>query len=133
MPAPRQNSYDPALSQQVSRIRFTLGDTDPDAALLDSRTILAMLAQFATDDAGNPVLPAAQERWATLELARGLVTRYAQDPVVVTNEGQTTNYTSRLAGWQAVVARLEAQGTATAGVVTRRATRGPSTCVGEFG
>jgi hypothetical protein len=93
-------TFKPDLSDPVSRIRFDLGDTDVAAALLEDETITAMAARLGGD-----------ERRATLQLASGLMARFAMEPdkiELAEDEGSVT-WGSRLKGWESLIRRLTAE------------------------
>jgi len=99
-------TFNPDLSDPVSRVRLDLGDTDVAAAMLEDETITAMLARHGAD-----------ERLATISLASALVARYAQEPDKVDlaqGEGGV-QWTARLKGWQGLIGRLQSELAATAG------------------
>lgn len=89
-------SYDDRLSTERDRIRFALGDTDDPNWLFADATIDAVLVSEGSVDA------------AVLYLARGLIARFAQQPVVITAQGETQDYRDRLTTWQRIVDTAEA-------------------------
>lgn len=120
-------SYDPSLTTQRDRLRFQLGDIDPDAELLPDETYDAVLAQYAND-----------ERQSTITLATSLINRYAQMPnKVVTAGGSDVTWTNRVAGWQELIKRLRAeterdQAVAASGLRTLRPRRAGSSERAEY-
>jgi hypothetical protein len=93
-------SFDTALATARDRLRFALGDTNPDAEMLLDATYDAMLEQ------------AGSERGAGLLLVRGLIAKYAQMPTQVSTDGGKTQATwaERLKGWQALQQQWRAEG-----------------------
>lgn len=89
-------SYDERLTTDRDRVRFALGDTDEADWLFADATIDAVLASEGSVDA------------AVLYLARGLIARFAQEPVVISSNGETQDYRDRLKTWQQIVDTAEA-------------------------
>jgi hypothetical protein len=74
-----------------------LGDTDVDSALLSDEEIAAVLTLKGSEDA------------ACLTLAKGLLARYGREPVKVTQDGQTLDFSARVEVWRELIADLERQ------------------------
>ena len=103
-------TYNPALTTSLDRLRFALGDTDVAQPLLPDATYAAVLEAQGNDETA-----------AVVALARSLVAREAQNPTrVVAADGQTTEFGTRLAGWQALLA---ADATAAAASASARGMR----------
>lgn len=132
---PATQNYDPALQSVVSLIRFDLGDTDTDNFLLNDQTIAAKLAQYSLTTAGLPVLALIAQKRATLSLARGLVSRYAQPADTIKDaDGSQVSYTQRLKGWQGIIDRLVLEGVdAPRGLSLIRAVRTGHSVLPEWG
>lgn len=108
---PATQNYNPALQSIVSLIRFDLGDTDADNFLLDDQTIAAKLTQYSLTVSGQPVLVLIAQKRATLSLARGLVSRYAQAIDMIKDaDGSQVSYVQRLIGWHEIIDRLVLEG-----------------------
>ena len=125
--------FDENLSRPLDRVRLDLGDIDPDNLLLSNALINAALLQWSLTSTGQPVNPAVAQKRATLQLARGLIARYAQDPTSDAANGNATHYRERLAGWEALVTRLVAEGVAASGLSSIRSTRSRVLATSEFG
>jgi threonine synthase len=97
-------SYDEELADDVSRVRFELGDTtvEPETdALLSDETIEAVLA-WKGYAAGVAFL------------AEGLITRFGQEPDSVRlPSGLTVSFRDRIAAWTRLAGRKGAQAVAT--------------------
>lgn len=96
------------------RIRYRLGDTDTTNALVTDAEIAAALdleSQVETD--------------ALVFLADGLIARYGREPIKITQDGQTLDFTGRLAMWQGLLDRFERLATTivTTGIRVRRLNR----------
>lgn len=103
-------TYNPALSTPLDRLRFALGDTDVTVPLLPDATYAAVLEAQGND-----------ERAAVVALARSLLAREAQNPTRQTAaDGQSVEFGTRLAGWQAL---LTADATAAAASASTRGVR----------
>ena len=125
--------FDENLSRPLDRVRLDLGDIDPENLLLTNALITAALLQWSLTSTGQPVNPAVAVKRATLQLARGLVARYAQDPTSDAANGNAVHYKDRLVGWHALITRLEAEGAAASGLSSIRSTRSRTPFTGEFG
>ena len=91
-------TYNPTLATPLDRLRYLLGDVDTDAALLPDATYTAVLGLYAND-----------ERLSAIQLATGLITRYAQEATSVSLGGISASYANRIKGWQDLIARLRAE------------------------
>lgn len=91
-------NYNPALQSVRDRTRFRLGDTDIDSPLLYDEEIAAALA-----------LKGSVEDDTCLYLAKALLARYGREPVKVTQDGQTLDFSARIGVWQALVTELGSQ------------------------
>ncbi len=89
-------TFDERLTTDRDRVRFAIGDTDDPTWLFADATIDAVLASEGSVQA------------AVLYLARGLIARFAQQPVVITAQGETQDYRDRLTTWQRIVDTAEA-------------------------
>ena len=107
-------TYSITLAAIRDRIRFQLGDTDTALALVADEEIAAVLT-----------LKSNVEADALVYLAKGLLRRYGREPVKVTQDGQTLDFTGRIAVWQELVADAQAAATTTvtAGIRVRRLNR----------
>lgn len=85
-------TYNDLLPSDKDRVRFRLGDTDMDAPLLSD----AAIEQAVTTEGG-----VAQ---AAAFLASGLVAQYGRQPVKITADGVTFDYTILLKTWQTLAA-----------------------------
>lgn len=90
-------TYDSTLGATKDRVRFRLGDTDVDDALLSDEEIAAVIALKSTEDA------------ACLYLAKGLLARYGREPVKVTQDGQTLDFSARVGVWKELIADIGTQ------------------------
>lgn len=91
-------TYNPALTSATDRLRFMLGDIDT-AELLPDATYAAVITTSGDD-----------ERAAAITLANGLIARFAHLPTQVDNTGGArVTWQNRLAGWQALITRLQAE------------------------
>lgn len=105
-------TFDPSLSDPISRMRFALGDTG-EPPLLPDETYEAVLEASGGD-----------ERLATAKLAGALVVRYSQEPSRVTTvSGQTVEWRDRLAAWSTLASSAAPGGTSTAGIQAHRPIR----------
>jgi len=125
--------FDETLSRPSDWVRLDLGDTDSENLLLSDALINATLTQWSLTSTGQAVLPAVARKRATLQLARGLIARYAQDPTSDAANGNATHYRDRLAGWEALVMRLVNEGVSASGLSTIRSTRSRLPVYSEFG
>lgn len=89
-------SYADTLPTDKDVVRAMLGDTDVAAPLLSDPHILAVLGVEGSVAA------------AAAFLAEELAARFAAQPVRVTGEGTTIDYTGRIEGWQRLALRLRA-------------------------
>ena len=89
-------SYDDALPTDRDKIRAILGDTNSGDWLHTDSHIDAVLTWQASIDA------------AVAFLARELIARYASQPVRMSSEGQTRDYSDRLKSWQQIIDRADA-------------------------
>lgn len=92
-------SYDPQLADNISLLRFRVGDT-AETEMLPDGTYQALLDTYA---------PRMEE--AELAVVRALIARYGQQPSAVTipTLGSVVEWRDRIAAWQRQAARLEAQ------------------------
>lgn len=125
--------FDENLSRPLDRVRLDLGDIDAENLLLTNALINAALLQWSLTSTGQPVNPAVAVKRATLQLARGLIARYAQDPTMQGESGNQSAYGNRLAGWEALVTRLVNEGVSASGLSTIRSTRSRLPVYSEFG
>ena len=88
-------TYSPTLSLARDRLRFQLGATDVNDALLADEEIAAAVTIKTTEDA------------ALVYLAKGLLRRYARLPVRVTADGATIDWGERVAAWREIVTDAE--------------------------
>jgi hypothetical protein len=102
-------TYDNTLATTKDKIRFRMGDTDTVDALLQDEEIAAALNLTATEDA------------AVAFLANGLIQRYSRDPIKVTADGVTMDFSAKIEAWQRMV--TEADELVTQGVQIRRLAR----------
>ena len=107
-------TYTNTLLTLRDRVRFQLGDTDTALVLLADEEIAAVLT-----------LKSNVEADALVYLAKGLLRRYGREPVKITQDGQTLDFTGRIAVWQELVADASAAATTTvtAGIRVRRLNR----------
>lgn len=113
-------TYSSSLSAAKDVIRFRLGDTDTTAALLSDEEIAAVV-----------ILKGDSEDAACLYLAKGLLARYGREPVRVTQDGQTLDFSGRIGVWQELVADLARE--STGGIRIRRMARPQSIATpGEY-
>lgn len=98
--------YDPSLADNVSLLRFRVGDTNDDAPLLPDATYLALLASNGQ-----------RMDKAELAIVQALIVKYAQQPDTVTipTIGTTVSWRDRLNDWRRQAARLTAEIAAAAG------------------
>lgn len=89
-------NYDPELTDDISRVRFALGDTDADKPLLTDEEIT-----YVTSDNGS-ILEAAAE------LADALAARYSRR-VSVSIDGASFNYQQLSQNYAALATRLRAR------------------------
>lgn len=97
-------SYDNTLPTAIDRMRHSLGDTDMTAPLRQDETYEALLATYS-------------ETEATAVMAEALAAEYAQQPVRITDEGTTVDWSDRVKTWLALAARLRAALAETASTV----------------
>lgn len=80
------------LNTALDRIRDVIGDTNAADALRTDERINAAIAQYGEDGA---------IAW----LANSLVAEFAQQPVRVTSDGQSIDYSERVKAWQQLASR----------------------------
>ncbi len=103
-------TYSSLLSTARDKVRFRLGDTDTASSLLSDEEIAAVLT-----------LKGSVEDDACLYLAKGLLARYGREPVKITQDGQTLDFSARIGVWEALVAELSQA--SSGGIRIRRMTR----------
>lgn len=86
-------AYDDTLPTDKDRVRAILGDTDTSDELLTDAHIEAVLTAEGSVSA------------AVAWLADALVARFAQDPVRITADGVTLDYSRRIPVWQSLATR----------------------------
>lgn len=91
-------TYHEALDRPLDRLRYLLGDFDVAAPLLPDVTYAAVLAQQFGD-----------ERLAVIQLAGGLVTKYAQVATSTSIGGISVSFATRITGWRDLITRLTAE------------------------
>jgi hypothetical protein len=111
-------TYSADLSTAKDRIRFRLGDNDVAQALVSDEEIAAILSLKGSEDA------------ACLALAKHLLARYGREPVKVTMDGTTIDFSARVEVWRELVADLEGQNSG--GLRVRRVARPQSITSGEY-
>lgn len=112
-------TFDPALGNAISRVRFNLGDTSVANAMLQDETINYFL-----------VSQSMSEGDATAALARGLLVQYGAQPTSVRlPDGTSADFSERVKQWQAVVAQYDTTNT---GLRIRRMARPQALGGGEY-
>lgn len=115
-------TYDDTLPTDKDKARSLLGDTDVDPAseaLHSDEHITAVLAWQGSLAAG------------VVYLAKELIARFATEPVKVTADGVTVDYTARLGVWRTIVAEQQAE-VSGGGISFVTATFGASTSTDEY-
>lgn len=93
-------TYDDRLLTDLDRVRFALGDTTDtpeQPALLSDETIDAIL------------LTDGSVAHAIVTLGAGLVTRIAYEPIKLTADGTSVDYSGRIPALNAAIGRAQAQ------------------------
>lgn len=102
-------TYSSTLATAKDRLRFCLGDTDTTDGLLSDEEIAAALTIKGTEDA------------ALLYLAKGLYRRYARQPIKVSADGASMDFSARIDAWREIIA--DAESANTGGLRIRRLVR----------
>lgn len=102
-------TYNGGLTLARDRLRFQLGDTDTSNALLTDEEIAGAVTLQSTEDA------------ALLYLAKGLLRRWAREPVRVSADGTTFDWSGRLEVWREIIA--DAASVSTGGLRIRKLSR----------
>lgn len=89
-------TYNDNVAEPKDKIRAILGDTTTTEWLHTDSHIVAVLTWQGSIDA------------AVAFLARELIARYAPQPVLVSADGMSQDYSDRLKSWQAIVDRADA-------------------------
>jgi hypothetical protein len=114
-------TYDPSSlsTSALYRVRFYIGDTDTDAALLQDEEITWALSESGDDVNAALVL-----------LARALLVKYGAQPARVSlPDGTSADFSARVATWEGLIARLD---TANTGMRIRRVARPQAVSGGEY-
>jgi hypothetical protein len=94
---PVQGSYNDTLPTDRDKLRALIGDTDIGALLLSDDHLDAVLLLKTTVTAS--VVFCADE----------LIARFANQPVVISSQGETTDYRERLSTWRAISNQAKAE------------------------
>ena len=112
-------TYKTDLLTVKDRLRFRLGDTDTANALLQDAEYAAAYRIEGTEDK------------AAVYLAKGLIRKFAQDPVRVVADGVTLDFSGRVSAWRELVQEVTA--TVNGGLRVRKLSKPQSiTDVGEY-
>jgi hypothetical protein len=114
-------TYDPSglATSALYRVRFHIGDTDTDAALLGDDEINYILGVNGDD-----------VEVSIVALARSLLMRYGTQPKSVRlPDGTSADFSDRVAIWNDLIARLD---TASTGLRIRRIARPQAVGGGEY-
>ncbi len=110
--------YDPQLADNVSLLRFRVGDTDDAAQMLPDETYLALIGTYGT-----------RLDKAELAVVQALIAKYAQQAnrVTIPTLGTVVEWTDRLAAWRRqetrLAAAIDAYDNSRVGLRTRRVQR----------